>query len=173
MFAVLATSYAEAPFPYAPAGGPGGFSEGFSSGANHGFSDLSSNGLSDSVSVSAAEPVYEAPAAAPSPVYGAPQQNVHHHETVEVIEGRANLPPPRTEVIKNVHIHKVQRILEPYPVHVDRTVIKTKHIDRPYPQPVEVIKSVPQPYNVDVVKEVIKHIPVSNDYYFPTKKRQI
>lgn len=179
MFAVLATSYAEAPLPYAPAGGPGGFSDGLSSGSSHGFSsssslgfssgssngfsDFSSNGVSDSVSISAP---------APAPVYGVPHQNVHHHETVQVIEGRANLPPPRTEVLKNVHIHKVQRILEPYPVHVDRTVIKTKHIDRPYPQPVEVIKPVPQPYPVDIVKEVIKHIPVSDDYYFPRKKAQ-
>lgn len=176
MFAVLATSYAEAPLPYAPAGGPGGFSEGLSglsTGGSHGFSDFSSNGFSDSVSVSAPGSSYGTPAVAPAPapVYGAPHhQNVHHHETVEVIEGHANLPPPRTEVVKNVHIHKVQRILEPYPVHVDRTVIKTKHIDRPYPQPVEVIKPVPQPYHVDVVKEVIKHISVSDDYFSSKNK---
>lgn len=163
---MLATSYAEAPLPYAAAGGPGGFSEGFSSSSSHGFSSssshgFSSNGASDSVSVSA-----------PGPVYGAPQPSGHQHETVEVFEGNANLPPPRTEVFKNIHIHKVQRILEPYPVHVDRTVIKTKHIDRPYPQPVEVIKPVPQPYHVDIVKEVIKHIPVSDNLYFPKTKDQ-
>lgn len=187
MFAALATSYAEAPLPYAPAGGPehfsgshgfsdgvghfsgshgfsdgagqfsgsNSFSGGFSSGS-HGFSDVSSHGISDTLTV---------PAAAPAPVYGAPAVNhdVHHHETVEVIEGHANLPPPRTEIVKNVHIHKVQRILEPYPVHVDKTVIKTKHVDRPYPQPVTVVKPVPQPYPVDIVKEVIKHIPVSDN----------
>nr|ACZ26270.1 hypothetical protein [Mayetiola destructor] len=163
MFAVLATSYAEAPLPYAAAGGPGGFTEGFSSDNGHAFSATIRHGFNDdSVSVSVPIPAAPAPVyGAPAPVYGAPNhQNVPHHETVEVIEGRANLPPPRTEILKNVHIHKVERILEPYPVHVDRTIVRTKHIDRPYPQPVEVIKTVPQPYHVDVVKEVIRHVPV-------------
>lgn len=59
------------------------------------------------------------------------------------------------------HSHSVERVAQPYPVPVDRTIIKTVAIDRPIPQPYPVFKHVAQPYPVPVEHKVIKEVQVS------------
>lgn len=41
---------------------------------------------------------------------------------------------PEPEIIKTVHTHSVERVRQPYPVNVERTVLRTVPVDRPYPQ---------------------------------------
>lgn len=86
------------------------------------------------------------------PIYNAPQP-IH------------NLPAPQTQTFRTIHTNTVERVPQPYPVPVERTVLKAVHVDRPYPQPYTVLKNVPQPFHVPVDRIVLKPVPVSFPFF--------
>lgn len=59
-----------------------------------------------------------------------------------------------------IHTHSVERVPQPYPVPVDRTIVKHVPVDRLIPQPYTVIKHIPQPYPVPVERQIIKEVQV-------------
>ncbi len=111
-------------------------------------------------------------AAAPAPVIPpaprnlgpAPLDTVTQEKILAPVRTHTVVTPRKTQIIPEVHVNRV-----PYdvpvqvPVPVQRDVIVTKQVDRPYP--VEVPRAVPvaAPYRVDTVRDVV-HTPVINKH---------
>lgn len=111
-----------------------------------------------------AEPAlpYAAPVApiippAPRNLGPAPADTVTHTKIAAPVRTHTIVTPQRTQIVPQLQVNKVPYdvpVQVPFPV--EREVIVTKHVDRPYT--VEVPRAVPvaQPYAVHQVKEVVQ-----------------
>ena len=104
-----------------------------------------------------AAPVAPVIPAAPRNLGPAPADTVTHTRIAAPVRTHTIVTPKRTQIVPELQVNKVPYDA-PYnvPVPVEREVIVTKHVDRPYT--VEVPKAVPvaQPYKVHQVKEVVQ-----------------
>merc|ERR1719323_3041572 len=104
-----------------------------------------------------AAPVAPVIAPAPRNLGPAPADTVTHTKIAAPVRTHTIVTPKRTQIVPELQVNKVPYDA-PYnvPVPVEREVVVTKHVDRPYT--VEVPKAVPvaQPYKVHQVKEVVQ-----------------
>merc|ERR1719284_2121367 len=114
--------------------------------------------------IPAAPAPYAAIPPAPRNLGPAPADTVTQTRIAAPVRTHTIVTPRKTQIVPQLQVNKV-----PYdvpvqvPVPVQREVIVTKHVDRPYT--VEVPKAVPvaQPYKVHQVKQVVQ-TPVINEH---------